>query len=194
MQDIKFRVWHKGLNRFLTSDEWVIGFNGELYFIELQEYNNNTYGKISNLIKCDNSLYSIQRYTGLQDIDGVLIYEGDIIQTYKKYDSFKYDYSFRMNYIENPDRKDKWDYIKTHEEIDKWEVSFSKQELCDEYSICCSGWMVHNLDKKYITQSLDDLISETQITKCQDYIIIKEASYRVIGNIFENPQLLNENK
>lgn len=65
MREIKFRGWHKGLNK------WVYGFltrnkNG-VYFIE----NEDSHFGIADVI-------SICQYTGLKDKDGREIFEGDL--------------------------------------------------------------------------------------------------------------------
>ena len=72
-REIKFRVWSKEFEKFLTKEEWFFDFDGDLYFLETRDWDNN-------LIKCDENLYTIQQYTGLLDKHGKDIYEGDIVK------------------------------------------------------------------------------------------------------------------
>lgn len=70
MREIKFRGWHKGLNK------WVYGFltrnkNG-VYFIE----NEDSHFGIADVS-------SICQYTGLKDKDDCEIYEGDIVRVHE---------------------------------------------------------------------------------------------------------------
>jgi uncharacterized phage protein (TIGR01671 family) len=72
-REIKFRVWSKEFEKFLTKEEWFFDFDGDLYFLETRDWDNN-------LIKCDENLYTIQQFTGLLDKHGKDIYEGDIVK------------------------------------------------------------------------------------------------------------------
>ena len=71
-RQIKFRVWHNTLNKFLTSDEWYLGLDGELMFV-------NIYDDCGPNPVAAPNLYVIQQFTGLTDKNGKDIYEGDII-------------------------------------------------------------------------------------------------------------------
>ena len=69
---MKFRVWHKKLQRFLAPEEWVLGFNGELFFVDVRAKN--------CLIACSRDIYTVNRGLNFVDNSGKDIYEGDIIE------------------------------------------------------------------------------------------------------------------
>lgn len=66
----KFRVWDKGLNRYLGKDKYepapLVMCNGNIAYLD------------------DNAMrnYIVQQCTGLKDKNGTLIYENDFIKNY----------------------------------------------------------------------------------------------------------------
>ena len=67
MRELKFRVWEE---REKAYDTWsyILDANGNLF--------RNAYGA---LIGCDKKDYIVERYTGLKDKNGEMVYEGDIV-------------------------------------------------------------------------------------------------------------------
>lgn len=86
-REIKFRVWHKPSNKFIT--DWVWGVDRpRLNLTLLGEVIANSEGYGNEVIK--NCI--VQQYTGLKDKGGKGIYEGDIL--YNPDDNMHYEIKF----------------------------------------------------------------------------------------------------
>lgn len=144
-REIKFRVWHKELKRFLTKEEYCLDFDGKLIFLEMDECCGRE--DYVTLISVNPNLYVIQQFTGLKDRNDKDIYEGDIIY-------------WRVTPNTSPIAQS------SHGEI----VYSSKGSA----QFCLK-------------------MPEYGISYCFNPVILNE-NFTVVGNIFENPELLIDEK
>lgn len=134
-RDIKFRLWSKIGKKFIKTDDpdlnFVINSDGYLYSIE------NFYGEIYVSLQLD---IVVLQFTGLQDINGKDIYEGDIL----KY-NFPYD-----------------------------------------------GRLKHVSPVKFLETEASFGIKDIYGNEIPLYRITANNYFEVVGNIYENPELLEE--
>ena len=134
MRKIKFRAWDKIQKRMISNGElFILDCSNELPFLPLA---NNFYDKDE---KGNNSEFVVMQYTGIKDIHGVEIYEGDIVKC-----------------VEFTILGDSIEYI----------------FVC-EYDVYCASFVFNSKN------------NETNDIRYFE-------NYEVIGNIFENKELLEE--
>lgn len=162
----KFRVWLKNENRFgYLLNLFSCGTNSQY---EVEEYDKQ--GDHYTVYSADEVI--LQQCTGLRDKNGKLIYEGDIVK------DFTYTHDVK--------------YICAFVPILGGLGLISKQDLKD-YNFCEENWESYGINKE--VRRLDNrfkLANQGNKLKCFSMGKLLMTDYEVIGNIYENPELLTE--
>lgn len=161
MRELKFRVWLKSVRKFVTeyrfsphmgdAGKLFLGLNGKLH-LALYPCGNGDNAADSVFEPMTNQDgFVIQQFTGVKDVDGQDIYEGDILKGTAK--------TLMEIFGEMP-------------ELQAGEVKWFRE-----------GWEIHQLKTGY-----------TSSARLSDYIQCDchPVQLKVIGNVFENANLLSE--
>ncbi len=181
MRELKFRIWDTKDKKFINGippKEYMLDPDSEWSHHDISDdpcvYINRVFTQTFE------GRLVFQQYTGLKDKNGKDIYEGDIIKFEKIVVGKTYNHCDFKNPIFGEPKTITW----------IGEVVFDKITDCDDfYTPTMLAWGVKNKD--YIS-SLCGKIEEHNPELLYDGSYWKSISqnWEIIGNIFENPELL----
>ena len=163
-REIKFRAWHSEFAEMVYSSDETLWEKREFYpFCIPVGFSHYPTGQ-----------WDLMQYTGIKDKNSKEIYEGDIVEyfdwCYANTDGDKIQKEFIDAYGNR--YMNKWNpligVVKWNNEVQTYEPLISAQE---DYNNNCFAYVC-------------------QDSSFKDY---PDSYYEVIGNIYENPELLNEN-
>jgi len=163
MREIKFRGKTK-------EGDWVYGGFYESIF----DYQKCFFIVHPELGRFEVIPQTIGQYTGLKDISGKEIYEGDIVKYYIGSNDFPIDYNAVVEFAFG-----QWGFF----------VPYYKNVKKGTYKERFSHKIVNGIGYKFIP--LVDLGSETIVLKEFPKVEnIMKVQYEIVGNIYDNPELI----
>lgn len=168
-RQIKFRVWDGHTNSYMHKDK-------ETHYLPTVEVDEDT-GELSLVAKDER--YDIQLCTGLKDMHGKEVYEGDIVQ---------YDHRYLcLTYKE-------WDDGKRWADVEK-ETNWDKR--CSKVEYDRGGFTLEyplHFNRVYGgIEGIDGICLQSYREEKDRYpgeSVEEWRNFEVIGNIYENPELL----
>lgn len=157
-------------------DGYYIKMNNDSHYI-FSEYNDN---KLQEVDK-----NTITEYTNLYDKNDIEICEGDIVQQKTAQRGTKY--FVRVGIVKFGKYKD--DITVTE---NSYYIKYNNQYVYNMYMPICYGWYI-----QYVKQIIDPLLrhaknSDARYDRCCGLLqcIQHREPFEIIGNIFDNPELL----
>lgn len=164
MSKFKFRIWHKKENR------WIDPWSEEDPIISLKDFGHgcNVYlydRKINGFtdLNCQMEDLVIQQFTGLKDVDGVDIYEGDFIEFIPDVRNFLNDNCIHSN----------WGHI--------W-----------FYSLALGATISFNHPHSEYSMSWTEILRVFYSSEFRKEIKCEFLDFKLIGNIFEGEHECND--
>lgn len=166
MREIKFRMWDTKEMVMSSSPGYLINLHGDIYTVD--NINGVTYYKRDN--------YILMQYTGLKDKNGTEIYEGDVVEA-SYYETSR---PFWRDLVHKKEIDEKWEDLKKI-------IKKKKAEI--EYYNGCFRWNYIKFGNFSINQDqLDSYIKRGEGISSE--YEERYWDFEVIGNIYENPELL----
>jgi uncharacterized phage protein (TIGR01671 family) len=178
MREIKFRAWDKTLDAWIKS--FMLGGNGN--FAALGIDNPSQHTDIKDII--------VMQYTGLKDKNGKEVYEGDIVG----YEEYSDMVSVLKKQFTEQEAKEEYKTVgdDDDEAFDKWNDKFY-----EEVPLKAVVYIDYDADRACYagrTRVINDRGGFWDQDEWDDnsYYDLDGDSLDVIGNIYENPELIKK--